>query len=266
MLKGNVTVTGDHPQAAFGIDGLLVEGRSEIEGNLGSFKVLHCTLVPGRSLEENGKPIDSSNISINVAAPNEMLQVDIDSSITGRLRLPDEMKSLVIRDSILDAFGGMALSDPDGLWASPTTLQRSTVFGEIRVKELTLASEVIFMGNVDAKRQQVGCVRFSYVPEKSQTPRRYRCQPDLALEKVADTDKARVKALLVPSFTSKDYGHPGYAQLGPSCAKEIRTGAEKGSEMGAFCKLMQPQRETNLLIRLEEYLPFGLEAGIIYVT
>jgi hypothetical protein len=36
--------------------------------------------------------------------------------------------------------------------------------------------------------------------------------------------------------------------------------------MGAFNHLMQPQREANLRLRLEEYLPFGLEAGLIYVT
>jgi hypothetical protein len=29
---------------------------------------------------------------------------------------------------------------------------------------------------------------------------------------------------------------------------------------------MQPQREANLKIRLEEYLPFGLIPGLIYVT
>ena len=36
--------------------------------------------------------------------------------------------------------------------------------------------------------------------------------------------------------------------------------------MGAYCQLKQPQRESNLRIRLDEYLPFGLEAGLIYVT
>jgi len=47
---------------------------------------------------------------------------------------------------------------------------------------------------------------------------------------------------------------------------DLRTGAEDGSEMGAYCHLKQPQRESNLRIRLDEYLPFGLDAGLIYVT
>ena len=43
--------------------------------------------------------------------------------------------------------------------------------------------------------------------------------------------------------------------------RQIRAGAEDGSEMGAFSMLKQPQRESNLAIRLDEYLPVGLEAG-----
>jgi hypothetical protein len=116
------------------------------------------------------------------------------------------------------------------------------------------------------------------VPEGSSTPRRYRCQPDAALarrreelgldpeDRLPPAEEALIRARLKPSFTSVRYGDPGFAQLGLTAAGEIRTGAEDGSEVGAFSHLEQPQREANLRIRLEEYLPFGLEAGLIYVT
>ena len=71
---------------------------------------------------------------------------------------------------------------------------------------------------------------------------------------------------MTPTFTAERYGDPGFAQLDRGCAVEVRTGAEDGSEMGAFRFLRQPQRETNLRIRLAEYLPFGLAAGLIYVS
>lgn len=71
---------------------------------------------------------------------------------------------------------------------------------------------------------------------------------------------------LYPTFTSREYAPPGYAQLSQSCALEIRTGAENGSEMGAFNHLNQPQRQASLQASLQEYLPFGMEAGIFYVT
>ena len=41
-------------------------------------------------------------------------------------------------------------------------------------------------------------------------------------------------------------------------------GAENELEMGAFFHLYQPLREFNLRTRVNEYLRFGLEAGIYY--
>lgn len=67
-----------------------------------------------------------------------------------------------------------------------------------------------------------------------------------------------------PRFTSERYGEPTYAQLSTICPREIRTGAEDGSEMGAFNFLKQPQREANLQASLKEYLRFGLQADILY--
>jgi hypothetical protein len=36
--------------------------------------------------------------------------------------------------------------------------------------------------------------------------------------------------------------------------------------MGAFHDLYQPQRQANLRVRLDDYTPAGMEAGIIYVS
>ena len=69
-----------------------------------------------------------------------------------------------------------------------------------------------------------------------------------------------------PQFTSRRYGDAGYGQLALRTATEIREGADDEAEMGAFHELFEPQRETNLRVRLDEYLRFGLEAGIFYVT
>jgi hypothetical protein len=189
---------------------------------------------------------------------------------------------LALLDSIVDGLGGAAIAatGTDDQPGPPGTLERVTIFGRSFFRKLPLASEVIFTAPVIADRRQDGCVRFSFVPDGSLTPRRHRCQPDLAIAtRIERAEKdgpltpaqkaaiiAEVRARVVPSFTSIHYGDPGYAQLHLVCPPEIRTGAEDGSEMGVFCHLKQPQRETNLRIRLEEYLPFGLDPGIIYVT
>ena len=152
-------------------------------------------------------------------------------------------------------------------------LERTTLRGRLRVRQIDLATEVIFDGLVIAERMQVGCVRFCYVPAGSRTPRRYRCQPDLADRRAIEAAEAGRPAdqrparrdpgarppAGAPEYTHEAYGQPAYLQLSLGGPAEIATGAEDGSEMGAWCHLKQPQREANLRMRLEEYLPFGLE-------
>jgi hypothetical protein len=276
-------------EAAFTLNGLLVEGGLQVCGHV-DLTITHCTLVPGRTLLEDGLPefpdLDSLRAA-TIAGVCESLDtpsVTIEHSITGPLRLPAVCESLVLRDSIVQAQAVGSVSQPaiaaddDATAPGPaTTIERSTVWGEIYVREL-VASETIFNHRVRVERLQTGCVRFSYVPAASTTPRRYRCQPDLALDRKAQRlgldsaddlkprERAPVLARLWPAYTSAHYGDPGYAQLSQRCAEEIRTGAADGSEIGVFGSLKQPQREANLRMRLEEYLPFGLEPGLIYVT
>ena len=143
------------------------------------------------------------------------------------------------------------------------TLESCTVIGKVHTRQLTLASDCIFVAALTtggdtwkaplwAERRQQGCVRFSYMPPGSRTPSRYHCQPE-------DSDQQTW-----PQFTSLHYGDPGYCQLLQSTSDKIRRGAHDESEMGVLHGLYQPQRETNLRVRLEEYLRFGLEAGLIY--
>jgi hypothetical protein len=296
-LAGPLVIQGNDLDASVTLSGLLVEGAVQVAGQLGRLRLLHTTLVPGGSLNADGSPASQAP-SLMVAESgggllNEELKVEIAFSITGPLRVPRHALGLWLLDSIVDGLGApgiapmAAVSDAAGTSGPPAWLERVTVLGPSFVKELTLASEVIFGGAVRAERLQEGCVRFSYVAPGSRTPRRYRCQPDLevdarAEQKLADTKAAglglmpppgykdairkAVEEWLAPSFTAERYGLPAYAQLHLTCPSQIRAGAEDGSEMGAFCHLKQPQREANLRLRLEEYLPFGLEAGFIYVT
>jgi len=91
----------------------------------------------------------------------------------------------------------------------------------------------------------------------SSTPRQYRCQPALAVQAGQQGP--------VPAFGSRRFGDPDYAQLRIDCPRALRTGAADASEMGAFHFLFEPQREANLRMRLDEYLPIGLQAGLIYM-
>lgn len=215
----------------------------------------HCTLVPG-----------SDNVLVNASitpgSQNDRLQVSLFRSIVGGITLPDSVPALHIEDSIVDRPGAVAVE----AMGAEVSIDSSTILGQTRVRMLE-ASETIFMERVRAIVQQEGCIRFSHIPADSHTPRRYRCQPDMALEGVEEnTEKASIRTRLTPQFNSDDYGDPFYLQLSHTCADEIRTGSEDGSEMGVFNHLKQPQRTANLRAALDEYLPFGMRAGIFYVT
>src|SRR4029079_7815264 len=113
----------------------------------------------------------------------------------------------------------------------------------------------ILLGKVTVERRQEGCVRFCYLPFDSESPRRYRCRPDNA------TEASRV----LPRFESVSFGEPAYAQLTGATAPEIVTGAEDEGEMGAWHFVQAPLRLRNLRVALDEYLRFGLEAGVFMV-
>ena len=107
------------------------------------------------------------------------------------------------------------------------------------------------------------------------TPRRYRCQPDLVTQAVINEveDVSRHAGLIAseslrvrPQFNSIRYGNPDYAQLALTCAPEIKQGADDESEMGVFHDLFRPQREANLRQRLEEFIPAGMDVGLLYPT
>jgi hypothetical protein len=148
------------------------------------------------------------------------------------------------------------------------------------VHAIKLAENSIFTNCLNVARRQLGCMRFCYVPHGCRTPRRYHCQPDLAEQvavarlqetqssdpQEAEAERRRQRERVRPQFNSMRYGHPGYAQLSETCAVEIKRGADDESEMGAFHDLFQPQREANLRVRLAEYTPAQMEAGIILVT
>jgi hypothetical protein len=274
-------------RGALTLSGVVVEGHLEVTGDLGRLRLLHSTLVPGRRLREDGTP-DSNAPSLVVGAGtpgaplNAQLRVEIAFSVLGALRAPEHAAGIWLLDGIADALsaGGFAVAAAGGAVGPPLHVERSTLVGRLHVHSLEM-SESIATGLVEAARTQEGCVRFSYVVPGSRTPRRYRCQSDLGVEKAVAAALARNPALppaaqaqiaasvrgwLVPSFTTLRYGLPAYAQLRLRSPVEIRTGAEDGSEMGAYSHVKQPQRESNLRIRLEEYLPFGLEAGLLYAT
>jgi hypothetical protein len=215
---------------------------------LSQLQVTHCTLVPGQTA---------------VVAEVPGVQMVVQRSILGPMRV-QQLATAKLADSIVDAgaFTAVAYANLDGSSGGASlTLEGCTVVGKIHATLFALISDSIALAQLAAAdtwtaslwadRKQQGCVRFSYVPAVAVLPRQFECiqqSPTVAS----------------PVFYSLRYGDPGYAKLLPSTSDAIRQGADDGGEMGAFHFVLAPLRETDLRVRLQEYLPVGLEFGIIY--
>ncbi len=264
--------------------------------SLGSVHFDHLTLIPGLSFTAEGAPQTPGAEGLRVTATG--VELTIRRSVTGPIRMTDTTNAR-IEDGIVDAAAAMSRDSPEG-WAitglatdqpaGALTILTSTIIGRILARALPLVSDSILFGRdpgdgvvpVRSMRRQDGCIRFSFVPDGSITPRRYRCQPQFAIDQavaarqaetgtqITQAERALIAARIVrwlrPSFTALSASAPAYAQLRRMAPAEIRAGASDEGEMGAYHMLFQPQREANLRIRLEEYLRFGLEAGLFFET
>ena len=252
---------------ALTINGLLIAGgQLHVSGDLGTFRLRHSTLVPGLSLLGDGSPAQPATPSLVVDGTT---LVEVDHAIVGGIRL-DANARAQLTTSIVDATTetGVAYAASDGGDAAGSLKATNcTLIGRVSADVIELASNSIFLASLakpvglwqaplQARRRQEGCLRFCYVPLEATVSRRYRCQP------AAAAGAARVR----PILSSSRYGAPDYCQLSGRCAIEIRQGADDESEMGVFHDLYQPQREAHLRARLDEYLRFGLEAGVFHVT
>jgi len=273
VLEGDLEITGNDG-GELTLDGLLISGGAlKVKGGLRLLRLRHCTLVPGIALGSDGEPLQPGVPSLVVESAGA--SVEIESCIIGGLRIAAD-STIAIADSIIDAnaaggiaYAGMDPADPLQAFGGELRMERCTVVGRIYADAIGLISNsivlaergpgddpAIWKGPVQARRRQEGCVRFSFIPAGSRVPRRYYCQPR------KDSDESRVR----PIHSSLRYADARYCQLGPHCPDEIRRGADDESEMGVFHDLHHPRRESYLRFRLDDYLRFGLEAGIFYAT
>lgn len=234
----------------------------------------HCTIVPGR-VPPPERDLDSPPPALELADLDGAV-VDVRQCVLGAVSVSGEAAEPVVlrvSDSIVDAIrpGYEAIGHPgEGVPPVVLSLARVTVRGTVLVHAVELVENAILLGELAVARRRGGCVRFSWVEPGSCTPRRYHCQPDLAVAALGPTPSRAVVAAEVarvrPRFTTTRYGGSGYFQLARDVAPEIWRGADDSSEMGAYHDLFQPQREANLLVRLAEYTPAGMTSGLVIVT
>jgi hypothetical protein len=297
MLGGDLLITGG-ANSEVTLNGLLIAGGTlrvpatagTTANKLKKLRLRHCTFVPGLTLKVDGEPVSPNKPSLIIELEN--LAVEIDHCILGGLQVIEEA-NVSINNSIVDATApdkfAYAAPGTSGDAGGPLKIENSTIIGKVHTFSMDYASNSIFFARlatsdapavvpVRSQKKQAGCVRFCFLPPGVVLPPRYRCQPDLALAQRAAalglpgisalpaSEQKFIRGRIAPMFTSLRYGNPGYCQVARRTPVEIREGADDDVEMGAFHDLFAPQRETNLRVRLDEYLRFGLEAGVFYAT
>nr|WP_320192957.1 hypothetical protein [uncultured Desulfobacter sp.] len=291
VLQQDWEITGSKG-AELILNGLLVCGETiYTKETLSNLSLFHCTLVPGLQLEPNGKPLNPSRASMVIDTSTTVV---IEHCIIGTFLI--KSGSVRIENSIVHATdptriayaGSMNETDAGAVLQTSNT----TFVGKVHSTQIMSANNCIFWSRLNptdtwpapvwCDRQQSGCIRFSYLPPNTITPSRYQCQPDIEIaNEIERTEQSlgrnlcdleissiseQIQNWLTPQFTSLQYGSPGFAQLNSNCPEQIRTGAEDESEMGVFHDLYQPQRESNLRTRFEEYLKVGMQAGVFYAS
>lgn len=293
LLDNEISITGDSSSSC-ALNGLLLAASASMApasptpialvhvpaerpdgstNQLEALNIMYCTLVPGWSVATDGTPHFPT-------APNLVVEpagftVTATKSILGAIRA-GEFVNVEAFDCIVDSTDptNVAIAALDGIaGVGSLTLGSAkasdpgqipsgcTVVGKVHAVLMSLVANSIVWAvlvasdswstGLIADRKQEGCVRFSFLPAGAKTPRRYECVE----QAIAGPQ---------PIFFALRYGRPGYTKLLTSTPDAVRRGAEDGGEMGAFHFVLAPLRESDLRVRMTEYLPVGLEFGIIY--
>lgn len=266
-IDGQLRVTAAAAPPAGGRPGVLVLDGLEIVGGVSLAKdavsaltVRHCTVRA------------PAGTAIETSAALNRVDVGIQRSIVGRIRLDFGAAAaegtLAIEESLVSADGAAAPAITAA--TIDARLNDVTIFGESFFKSLE-ATNVIFAAAGIVTRKQAGCVRHSWIAVNSQMPRRYRCQPDLAIAAATERKGAPLTVVeqlnarlgVTPLFLDRELDEPTVAMLHPLTDAAIATGGEGDCEMGVFARAAERLRMLNIESLFDDFLPFGLEAGLI---
>jgi hypothetical protein len=238
-------------------------------------EILGCTLDPGGQKLLDGtaagkrKPLRTSlkllqKYGFSEADEktfNQTPEIILERSIAGSL-LVDRGYSLSLSHSIIDAGKGVGddpetsfavsnATNPEKDWGPPTQVNGITVFGRMRVEQISGRSG-IWVHALEVLNNQIGCIRYSYFSGKDdRLPQNLGCV-------IGSEAKLR--------FVSEMFGEPAYGQVDRTSDFRIRERGSGDDEMGAFGFLLEAHKWRNLQIRFREFMPVGIRPLLIPVT
>ena len=237
-------------------------------------RLLHSTLVPGVSIAETDPPACRRprraqhrqrwpHAGHRRRRPTPNSRSSSRSRSPARSGCPTTPKGIVALDSIIDGAGhrrdrrrrrrrtrrpgaahASARRSAAARWCgrSISPPRRSSTACRARAHPDRLRALLLRAAAARARRGATAASPTSPIARRSRPRRRRRRSADAGAEAgpIRDLVRLRVK----PEYTAEAYGQPAYLQLSLRGPARSRTGAGDGSEMGAYCHLKQPQRES----------------------
>ena len=198
VIIGNIRIIGNGEEGEIMLEGLtivssnLVTTKEKIIKDRDSHSIIavigcasldnlilrYCTLI---TKECNSIFVDESNDNLNVLVDHCI--------INGSIRMAKSQTLLTIKDTIVN--GNIIESLTNGKINYKTDTEQnkaincyqinkiinSTILGKVNAEILQLASNTIFSDLVTIKKIDVGCIRYSFIPENSRIPRTFKCHP-----------------------------------------------------------------------------------------
>lgn len=244
---------------------------------LNRLEIVDCTLDPGGqklldgSAEGTRQPF---RISLKLRQPygfNELEEevfdqtpeIILERTIAGSV-LCDRGYRLCLSHSIIDAGKGVGedsetsfavsnatATNPIDDWGPPTQVNGITVFGRMRVEQIS-GRGGIWVHTLEVLNNQIGCIRYSYFSGNGdRLPQNLGC---------VTGKEAKLR------FVSEIFGEPTYGQLARTSNFDIRERGPGDDAMGAFGFLLEAHKWRNLQIRFREFMPVGVRPLLIPVT
>ncbi|MBA3547650.1 MAG: hypothetical protein H0T76_14290 [Nannocystis sp.] len=215
-------------------------GKLVLAGNYRRVTIRSCTLDPGGT-RADASALDPAELVIQ-GTIDELL---IDRSIIAGISLAGgAVAALHIRDSTVASTSPTIKLD---LPATELTIERSTLAVETIGLRIT-ATEILAQKPITVADQQNGCVRFSTIAPLSQIPAPY---------------PGGLADVFPHYFVSTRFGDPGFYVLSESAPDAVVRGAENGSEIGAYSRLLNPLKLDSVRTKIHEFMPIGRLAAFI---
>ncbi len=253
---GNFTLDGIWAASFTGSGDFVIQGAqapTAADVDWDQVVISSCTLDPG-GVRADGVVLQPLRLRVSGRIRHLVIRQSIVGSIV--VDTGGNVDLIEISDSIVDA--QQVTPDAAGRRRAIVSLigevrmARTTVLGDVHADVLT-ATDCLVMGMVVAADVQHSCFRFSaaslaaVAPPLELTPR----LPELF-------HVPQIDEIQRFFFTSLRFGDPGYAQLSALAPDPLRTGAEKGSEMGAFSSQNLPIRLAGIIAKFDEFRPVAV--------